>query len=118
MEKRGENYWDSKLRDIQNKKPVDDKSYGEWKARTLEPWNRKTGYKYREFTNSSSIDLKEVYTEEDLAKDHLKQTGMPGEYPYTRGIYPNMYRGRQWTMRMFSGFGTPEDTNKRLKYLI
>ena len=44
--------------------------------------------------------------------------GYPGEYPFTRGVYPNMYRGKYWTMRMFSGFGTPEDTNTRLKYLI
>jgi len=118
MEKREENYWDSKLKEIQSKKSAENKAYREWKSRTLEPWNKKTGYNEKEYTNSSSIDLKEVYTGEDLPKDHSNQVGMPGEYPYTRGIYPNMYRGRQWTMRMFSGFGTPEDTNRRLKYLI
>ena len=118
MEKRGENYWNSKLREIQNNKPEKNRAYDEWKTRTLEPWNKNTGYIPREFTNSSSIDLKEVYTEEDLPQNHENQLGMPGEYPYTRGVYPNMYRGRQWTMRMFSGFGTPSDTNRRLKYLI
>lgn len=118
MEKRGEDYWNSKLREIQDKKPVKNKAYEEWKARTLEPWNKNTGYSPGEFENSSSIGLKEVYNEEDLSQDHGNRIGMPGEYPYTRGVYPNMYRGRQWTMRMFSGFGTPEDTNRRLKYLI
>src|SRR5713101_6176403 len=48
----------------------------------------------------------------------IKQIGLPGEYPYVRGVYPTMYRGRPWTMRMFSGFGTPEDTNRRLHYLL
>ena len=62
MEKRGENYWNSKLREIQNNKPEKNRAYDEWKARTLEPWNKNTGYIPREFTNSSSIDLKEVYT--------------------------------------------------------
>ena len=50
--------------------------------------------------------------------DYLRDLGMPGEYPFTRGVYSNMYRGRLWTMRMFAGFGTAEDTNRRFKYLL
>jgi methylmalonyl-CoA mutase N-terminal domain/subunit len=64
------------------------------------------------------MPVKELYTEGDLPENIESILGNPGEYPFTRGVYPNMYRGRNWTMRMFSGFGTPDDTNKRLKYLI
>ncbi len=81
-----------------------------------------TGIKNRiqgkNYTNSSDFKIKELYTRGDLPENLDEVLGMPGEYPYTRGVYPNMYRGKLWTMRMFSGFGTPEDTNKRLKYLI
>ncbi|MCL4341509.1 MAG: methylmalonyl-CoA mutase family protein [Candidatus Thermoplasmatota archaeon] len=73
----------------------------------------------RDFENTSGISAKEVYTGSDLPPGYEKKfLGFPGEYPFTRGVYPDMYRGRRWTMRMFSGFGTPEDTNRRLKYLI
>ncbi len=71
----------------------------------------------------SGIPLKEIYTVADR-KDPLwnepgqGDDGRPAEYPYTRGVHPNMYRGRRWTMRMFAGFGTPEDTNKRFRYLL
>jgi len=63
--------------------------------------------------------LQELYTEADL-KEFVpeEKLGKPGEFPYTRGVYPNMYRGRTWTMRQFAGFGTPEQTNQRFHYLI
>ncbi|HEU16983.1 MAG TPA: methylmalonyl-CoA mutase, partial [Nitrososphaeria archaeon] len=61
----------------------------------------------------SGVELREVYVPGDAG-----DPGMPGEYPYVRGVYPNMYRGRPWTMRMFSGYGTPEQTNRRLRYLV
>lgn len=67
----------------------------------------------------SGIDLKEVYSLKDLNPDEYKnKIGGPGEFPYTRGIYSNMYRGKLWTRRQPWGFGTPEDTNKQMKYLI
>ncbi len=67
----------------------------------------------------SGIDLKEVYSPEDTAPDGYKnKIGSPGEFPYTRGIYRNMYRGKLWTRRQPWGFGTPDDTNKQMKYLI
>ena len=70
-----------------------------------------------EYVNSSGIQIDPIYNSE-LENNRFNKLSMPGEYPYTRGIYPTMYRGKIWTMRMFSGFGTPEDTNNRLKYLI
>ncbi len=68
--------------------------------------------------NSSGFELKDYYTPDDVKGSYKSKLGAPGEYPYTRGIHPDMYRGRLWTMRMFSGFGTPEDTNGRLKLLL
>ncbi|EQB67517.1 MAG: hypothetical protein AMDU2_EPLC00005G0353 [Thermoplasmatales archaeon E-plasma] len=112
-------FWHSKLREASERNSSSkDESLEKWRKNTLEPWEEKTGYKPREFINSSGIEIKDVYTKSDLPEDQEKFLGLPGEYPFTRGVYPNMYRGKEWTMRMFSGFGTPEDTNARLKYLI
>ena len=73
----------------------------------------------KEFTTTSFIPVQRLYTPLDIpAFDPGKDLGAPGEYPFTRGIHPTMYRGRPWTMRMFSGFGGAEDTNARFKYLI
>ncbi|MDQ3924307.1 MAG: methylmalonyl-CoA mutase family protein [Actinomycetota bacterium] len=67
----------------------------------------------------SGIEVKPLYRPEDLESfDYSDKLGDPGEYPYTRGIYPTMYRGRPWTMRQYAGFGTAKETNKRFKYLI
>ena len=63
--------------------------------------------------------IKPLYTSEDTRQvDYLSASGFPGEYPFTRGVHPSMYLGRAWTMRQYSGFGTPEDTNSRFKYLL
>ena len=67
----------------------------------------------------SGIEVKPLYRPEDLESfDYSDKLGDPGEYPYTRGVYPTMYRGRSWTMRQYAGFGTAKETNKRFKYLI
>ncbi len=72
-----------------------------------------------EFTTISGHPIRELYAAEDLAGfDPERDLGIPGEYPFTRGVYRNMYRGRLWTMRQFAGFGTAEDTNSRFKYLL
>jgi methylmalonyl-CoA mutase, N-terminal domain len=73
-----------------------------------------------EFSTMSGVPVKPLYTSEDLGPDfdYDEKLGYPGEYPYTRGVYPNMYRGRLWTVRQFAGYGSAEDTNKRFKYLI
>jgi methylmalonyl-CoA mutase N-terminal domain/subunit len=90
-----------------------------WQANTLKQWTKTSPERKQEFRNPSNIPIKRVYTPGDVAyQDESRQAGLPGEYPYLRGVYPTQYRGRLWTMRMFSGFGTPEDTNKRLHYLL
>src|ERR671921_515240 len=68
----------------------------------------------------SGIEVKPVYRPEDLGEEfeYSERLGDPGEYPYTRGVYPSMYRGRPWTMRQYAGFGTAKETNARFKYLI
>ena len=71
------------------------------------------------FSNLSKIKINPLYSPDDNKDfDYEKDLSYPGEYPFTRGVYPNMYRGRLWTMRQFSGFGTPKDTNNRYKYLL
>ncbi|SMD31615.1 acyl-CoA mutase large subunit family protein [Picrophilus oshimae] len=111
------NYWESKIDEIERSLKTGDK-YKKWRGDVLDPWNKKTNYNEREYYNSSRIKIKELYDRDDLPSNIDDILGYPGVYPYTRGIYPNMYRGKLWTMRMFSGFGTPEETNRRLKYLI
>jgi methylmalonyl-CoA mutase N-terminal domain/subunit len=77
------------------------------------------GEKEKEFTSISGRAIKALYTPLDLKDfDYGRDLGFPGQYPFTRGIHPTMYRGRLWTMRQFSGFGTAEDTNRRYKYLL
>src|SRR4051794_19558845 len=71
-----------------------------------------------EFTTISGQEIKPLYTEADLAGEVGEKVGSPGEYPFTRGPYPSMYRGRLWTMRQFAGFGTVEETNERFHYLL
>ncbi len=73
-----------------------------------------------EFSTVSDRPIQPLYTPEDLrpAGSTDEKLGYPGEYPYTRGIHPTMYRGRLWTMRLFAGFGTAEDTNERFRYLL
>ena len=71
-----------------------------------------------QFSTSGGFPVKRLYTALDLQDIPLEDIGLPGQYPFTRGPYPTMYRGRHWTMRQIAGFGTGEDTNKRFKYLI
>jgi len=71
-----------------------------------------------EFSTISGQEIKPLYTEADQAPDLAERVGEPGSYPFTRGPYPSMYRGRLWTMRQFAGFGTVEETNERFHYLL
>src|SRR3954447_21283255 len=70
------------------------------------------------FTTMSGLENDPLYTAETVAVDYERDLGYPGVYPYTRGVYPSMYRGRLWTMRQFAGFGTAEETNARFRYLL
>ncbi len=92
----------------------------EWERGTLERALRRAPERGAEFTTVSSLEIDRLYTAEDLGPDwdSADRLGFPGEYPYTRGIHPTMYRGRLWTMRQFAGFGSAEDTNRRFKYLL
>ncbi len=72
-----------------------------------------------EFSTSSGIRVERLYTPEDTADlDYLERLGLPGQYPYTRGIYPTMYRSQLWTMRQYAGMGTAEESNERFRYLL
>ena len=85
-----------------------------WKDRYLKSKEREP-----EFTTVSGKEIRPLYTPNDIAElDYERDLGYPGEYPFTRGVYNSMYRGRIWTMRLFSGFGTAKQTNERYKFLI
>jgi methylmalonyl-CoA mutase N-terminal domain/subunit len=91
----------------------------EWEDRTYGPFVGKAPERDVRFESLSGIPVEPLYTPEDVAdRSYDERLGYPGEYPFTRGVYPTMYRGRLWTMRMFAGFGRPEDTNARFKYLL
>jgi methylmalonyl-CoA mutase N-terminal domain/subunit len=90
-----------------------------WEKFTLPNWIKQCPERLKEFKNHSGITIKGLYTPEDIKDmDYMRDLGFPGEYPFTRGLHATMYRGRLWTMRMFAGYGTAEDTNKRFKYLL
>jgi methylmalonyl-CoA mutase N-terminal domain/subunit len=70
------------------------------------------------FSTMSGVPIKPLYTDRDLPAEPNRSIGLPGQFPFTRGVYPSMYRGRLWTMRQFAGFGTAEETNERFRYLL
>lgn len=72
----------------------------------------------KDFQTSSGIEVDRVYLPENVTEEYMEKQGLPGEYPYVRGVQPTMYRGRFWTMRQYAGFGSAEETNKRFKYLL
>ena len=91
----------------------------EWEASSLEPTLDAYGERKDRFATVSNLGVDRLYTPNDVADiDYDESLGFPGEYPYTRGVYPTMYRGRTWTMRQFAGFGTATETNERFQYLI
>ncbi|MFB6151874.1 MAG: methylmalonyl-CoA mutase [Haloarculaceae archaeon] len=91
----------------------------EWEDETLDPVLDRHGERADRFATVSNTAVDRLYTPADVADlDYETDLGFPGEPPYTRGVYPTMYRGRTWTMRQFAGFGTPRETNERFHYLI
>ena len=91
----------------------------EWKETTLQNTLARHRERSDEFMTTSSAPVERLYTPLDVADlDYSRDLGFPGEYPYTRGVHSTMHRGRLWTMRMFAGFGTAEETNARYKYLL
>jgi len=91
----------------------------EWLHRTYAPVREKSGERKASFSTTSGIPVAPVYTPLDApAESYLEDSGLPGTYPFTRGIYPTMYRGKFWTMRQYAGFGSAEETNERFRYLL
>jgi methylmalonyl-CoA mutase N-terminal domain/subunit len=90
-----------------------------WEKTTLNKVISKSPEREPSFKTTSHVELKRLYNPLDVAdKDYCNDLGFPGEFPFTRGVQPTMYRGRFWTMRQYAGFATPEETNKRYKYLL
>ena len=99
--------------------PVVSQAREEWANKTLKKTLDRFPERQAEFETSSGIPVDRIYTPpDDQAGDYVSRLGFPGEYPYTRGVQPTMYRGRFWTMRQYAGFGTAVESNKRYRYLL
>ena len=91
----------------------------QWREAALEPLKKRYPERRDSFSTSSDLEVDTVYVPEDLdGFDYSEKLGFPGEYPYTRGVQPNMYRGRLWTMRQYAGLASPEESNRRYRYLL
>ncbi len=91
-----------------------------WEETTVKKFIEKRPERKEKFMTDDGFEIKRVYTPADLGDDwdYMEKLGFPGEYPFTRGVYATMYRGRFWTMRQYAGFGTAEESNRRYKYLL
>jgi len=89
-----------------------------WQREQVAPTVAKMPLRLPRFSTLSDVELPDVVTPAEQPTRYLADLGLPGEHPYTRGVQPTMYRGRLWTMRQFAGFGSPEDTNARFRYLL
>lgn len=91
----------------------------EWSENTLKPLRNRRPERKESFLNTSGIEVEPLYTPEDVrSDDYVESVGYPGEYPFTRGVQPNMYRGRVWTMRQYAGYASAEESNARYKFLL
>lgn len=90
-----------------------------WEEEKLKKVLTKSPERKKVFSTSSGMEVERIYTPVDLDEfDYVEKLGFPGEYPFTRGVQPTMYRGRFWTMRQYAGFGSAEETNKRFRFLL
>src|SRR5256886_1491918 len=103
--------------ELENPQAVQDE-VRDWEQREVTSFLSRAPERRPAFATLGGFPVKRTYTALDLADTPLEDIGLPGQYPFTRGPYPTMYRGRFWTMRQIAGFGTAEDTNQRFKYLI
>jgi methylmalonyl-CoA mutase N-terminal domain/subunit len=94
------------------------RAIAEWRANDVGAAVKREPLRRPRFETWSGIAVPDVLTPADVRIDYERDLGLPGRYPFTRGVQPTMYRGRLWTMRMFAGFGTPEQTNQRFRYLV
>lgn len=89
-----------------------------WNEETLRPALQRFPERKNDFETSSGIPVERVYLPRQPDEEYLQKQGFPGEFPFTRGVHPSMYRGRLWTMRQYAGFGTAEESNERYRYLL
>ncbi len=96
------------------------KAEQEWEENVVKPLIAKRPERKEKFMTDDGFEIKRVYTPADLGEDwdYMEKLGFPGQYPFTRGVYATMYRGRFWTMRQYAGYATAEESNKRYKYLL
>jgi methylmalonyl-CoA mutase, N-terminal domain len=93
--------------------------FDRWRERAYEPFRAKGGERRKSFSTTSGIGLEPLYTPLDVPdSSYIDRAGFPGLYPFTRGVYPTMFRGKFWTMRQYAGFGSAEETNRRFLYLL
>jgi len=124
-------YWRTKLDEMNERKNARPGLFSEvaltrmaeesekWMREVLSPWLADSPERKDDFTCQSGWKIGRLYTPNDVAHlDYLRDLGFPGQLPLTRGVYPTLYRGRAWSIRQFSGYGSAEDTNRRLKYLL
>jgi len=104
--------------------PSDDHKQGlreraaQWRAESVQPAVGRQPLRKERFVTHSDLEVPDLLTPADFDHGYESELGFPGQFPYTRGVQPTMYRGRLWTMRMFAGFGTPRQTNERFRYLL
>ncbi|AHF80700.1 acyl-CoA mutase large subunit family protein [Thermococcus paralvinellae] len=96
------------------------KAEQEWEENVVKPLIAKRPERKEKFMTDDGFEIKRIYTPADLGEDwdYMEKLGFPGQYPFTRGVYATMYRGRFWTMRQYAGYATAEESNKRYKYLL
>lgn len=94
------------------------KNYSEWLKSTYNNFILKNPERKKDFTTASFSSVKELFTPDDANGNYEEKLGYPGQYPFTRGIQPTMYRGKYWTMRQYAGFGTAKESNERYRYLL
>ncbi len=95
-----------------------DKEFKLWREHTLQPLLDRYPERKQQFETTSVANIDRLYLPEDGEPDYVEKVGFPGQYPFTRGVQPTMYRGRLWTMRQYAGFGTAAESNERYKYLL
>jgi methylmalonyl-CoA mutase N-terminal domain/subunit len=93
-------------------------SYTNWEADSLTGWLQENPEREKDFTTKSGLALERLYLPTEEAPDYLEKLNFPGQYPFTRGVHPTMYRSDFWVMGQYSGFGSPKEANERFKYLI
>jgi methylmalonyl-CoA mutase N-terminal domain/subunit len=89
-----------------------------WEEEMVAPVLKRQPERRAHFKTTSGVEIERLYAPDNVVIDYAPELGYPGEYPFTRGVYPTMYRGRLWTMRQYAGFGTAEETNRRYRYLL